>query len=542
MINFQFPCTEIADNLDTLFFSVKELLQKKRWFTQKHKKISGVTTEDYAIFENNALLLFAVLLSFHFEDSSDESFFVPYCLISETDVSCMPENAQAIKITCSDGVYFLFDGEVCSQYHRFVQEAMAGSRTIETREGFELNFSYTQGKKFDFIRAEPLQQPSSNVLSIWENESEKYVLKSYRKFVPNPEPEMLDVLDEGDFKNIPVLIGSVKYIRPEYTFYPAILFEYIENIGSEKSRLTGCASLLFSENLANRLKDAVRNGCDTKNKTLEIETEVKEIAHVLASFHKTLLSSKQPGFGTEKVSAADVEEWQQSSIGMEKQVDSIIEQNYKHVSGELRGLIDMYGEAHAKFEGIRSIITKPCGVDKSRIHQDMHLDQLLMASNTFYIIDLEGEPMRSGKEKFDKVHPLRDVGGICRSLGYVKHFTMLSMLEEDIDDISISDISSILVYGALSGHNAENLKIKLLADVCNAWEKEVLSFFIKAYFTSLNITSFDECADHVGFWMFEKALYELFYEAGNRPENISIPIEGVLKICSLFMNNKFELL
>jgi len=544
MINFQFSGIEIADNLDTLFSSVKELLQEKRWFTQKHKKISGITTEDYVVFEDNTLLLFAVLLTFHFEDSSEnsrESFFIPYCLIPETDAACMSESAQAIKITCSDGIYYLFDGEACGRYHRFVQEAMAARRTIKTRQGFSLSFSYTHDENFKFTRTEALQQPTSNVLSIWENESEKYVLKSYRKFVCNPEPEMLGVLDEGNFANIPVLIGSVKYMRPEYTFYPAILFKYIENTGNEKSRLTGCASALFSENLKKRLEEAAKNGCDTKNGILEIEAEVKKIANVLASFHKTLAASKQPNFGTEKVSTADIEKWQQSSRDMEKQVDSILKQLREHRSKDMSRFIDFYNLASTRFEGIRSMLLKPCGIDKSRIHQDMHLDQLLMANNTFYIIDLEGEPMRSGEEKFEKVHPLRDVGGICRSLGYVKHFTLLSILSKDIEDISIGLVSAILVADAFS-ILSEKFEFKLFADVCNAWEKEVLSLFIKSYFTSLNITSFDECADHVGYWMLEKALYELSYEAGNRPENISIPIEGVVKICSLFKNNKFELL
>ena len=53
-----------------------------------------------------------------------------------------------------------------------------------------------------------------------------------------------------------------------------------------------------------------------------------------------------------------------------------------------------------------------------RIHGDFHLGQILVSQSDAYIIDFEGEPLRSLEQRRRKTTPLRDVAGFLRSLDY----------------------------------------------------------------------------------------------------------------------------
>ena len=53
-----------------------------------------------------------------------------------------------------------------------------------------------------------------------------------------------------------------------------------------------------------------------------------------------------------------------------------------------------------------------------RIHGDFHLGQIFVSQSDAYIIDFEGEPLRSLEQRRRKTTPLRDVAGFLRSLDY----------------------------------------------------------------------------------------------------------------------------
>ncbi|MEX2184261.1 MAG: hypothetical protein WEC14_07415, partial [Chloroflexota bacterium] len=54
-----------------------------------------------------------------------------------------------------------------------------------------------------------------------------------------------------------------------------------------------------------------------------------------------------------------------------------------------------------------------------RAHGDLHLGQVLIASDGFRIIDFEGEPLSTPDERRAHRHPLRDVASMLRSLDHV---------------------------------------------------------------------------------------------------------------------------
>jgi maltose alpha-D-glucosyltransferase/alpha-amylase len=148
----------------------------------------------------------------------------------------------------------------------------------------------------------------------------------------------------------------------------------------------------------------------------------------------------------------------------------------------------------------------PRGV-KIRIHGDYHLGQVLVTRNDFVIIDFEGEPGHSLEQRRAKHSPLRDVAGMMRSFGYVQQSALRSV----------------------SHNEAEAAR---LAPLARAWELEVRAAFLSAYDAAARDAALYESLQvgqgMLGLFELEKALYELRYELGNRPNWIGIPLQGIL--------------
>jgi maltokinase len=136
-----------------------------------------------------------------------------------------------------------------------------------------------------------------------------------------------------------------------------------------------------------------------------------------------------------------------------------------------------------------------------RTHGDYHLGQALWTSEgDWLILDFEGEPARSVPERRRKRSPLRDVAGMLRSFAYAA---------------SASEIQA---------------GVSAPAD----WENECRSAFLEGYLATVEpeLPPAGEEAIRRLLTVFEleKAVYELRYELDNRPEWVSIPVAGILRM------------
>ncbi len=149
-----------------------------------------------------------------------------------------------------------------------------------------------------------------------------------------------------------------------------------------------------------------------------------------------------------------------------------------------------------------------------RIHGDYHLGQLLCTGNDFVIVDFEGEPIRALSERRIKRCPLRDVAGMLRSF----HYAAMSALLSEMPGAVLRPV------------DRQNL-----APWAEIWLNWVSASFLDGYLAQAREGAFlpQSPADVealLRIYLLEKALYEIGYELGHRPDWVAIPIEATERL------------
>lgn len=154
----------------------------------------------------------------------------------------------------------------------------------------------------------------------------------------------------------------------------------------------------------------------------------------------------------------------------------------------------------ARLERFEDIPSDPIA---TRVHGDLHLGQILVtlseggstAPLDFVLIDFEGEPARPLALRKGKRPPLADVAGMLRSF----HYAAMTIARETPAE----------------------------AERARAWFAEVRAAFLRGWSAAAPAVARDEEATTLDFCLLEKCIYEVSYEADNRPDWLAIPLEGL---------------
>ena len=129
------------------------------------------------------------------------------------------------------------------------------------------------------------------------------------------------------------------------------------------------------------------------------------------------------------------------------------------------------------------------------MHGDLHLGQVLFTRERYVLLDFEGEPARPLAERRLPDSPARDLAGLIRSIDYAAHFNAYSGRPGPADPARwAAEATEALLegYGPLDA-------------------QKVPAGWLDAY-------------------VLDKALYEVAYEANNRPGWAGIPRAAVTGI------------
>lgn len=142
---------------------------------------------------------------------------------------------------------------------------------------------------------------------------------------------------------------------------------------------------------------------------------------------------------------------------------------------------------------------------KTRVHGDYHLGQVLFTGKDFVIIDFEGEPGFSFSERRLKKSPLKDVAGMMRSIHYA-------------------------AFGKiLLNENYRDRDLEFLESWAEQWQHYVSRFYLGAYMDRMGMGATLSVENDllIRTFLLEKAIYELGYELNGRPDWTIIPLRGI---------------
>jgi maltokinase len=411
-------------------------------------------------------LLLLTLVQTRFATGTHELYQLPIALRPAERDGTAPD-----ELIARVGAWDVYDALAEPMEALALLRKVCGSDQIDTEEGC-FTFHCTEGfiPVSDDADARPMGVEQSNSSIVFDD---RLVLKAFRKLEPgvNPELEMLRFLTSHGFPSIAALQGWYEYE------------------GHALSSTLGVVQTFLPDAI-----DGWELALDEIVSAPEVFLErVAELGEVTALMHNVLGSDAgDPAFSPEEPSA-------EALSLLTATVDEDIERIFVRLPDDERvGPIAGRGQDVRERLAARSQLG--AGGRAIRTHGDYHLGQTLSTRRGWVVIDFEGEPARPLPERRQKRSPLRDVASMLRSFAYATSAVQI-----------------------MRGRRPPE-----------GFEDQARARFLEHYFQAVDPTLLPagEAAtvNLLSIFELEKAIYELRYELNNRPDWVSIPVAGIVRL------------
>jgi maltose alpha-D-glucosyltransferase/alpha-amylase len=178
-------------------------------------------------------------------------------------------------------------------------------------------------------------------------------------------------------------------------------------------------------------------------------------------------------------------------------------------------IFDCEDEVLRTFVDVLSVRT----AKRIRVHGDLHLGQVLSTGRDYVFVDFEGEPERSLSERRLKRSPMRDVAGMLRSYQYAAYSA--------VDDLVSRGVLELESSAELDHYQRAATRWAYWASL------SYLSGYLPGAREAGLLPNERDLEIDLRAHLLEKALYELRYELGNRPDWIHVPMLGLRWLLAL---------
>jgi maltose alpha-D-glucosyltransferase/alpha-amylase len=495
---------------------VPRFIASRRWFAGKGSPLKNVRVLDFASMKDrgggDAFLLPRVEVELG--NGERHAYFAPLAIEEGREEEAILAYAVA-RVRRGRQLGLLFGAASSTDFALSMVDAMREGAEIATDAGGRIRFQATSrlaemaDVEPDEIRRLGTEQSNTSIAL-----GQSMILKLFRRLQPGiqPEIEMGRFLTEvAGFPNAPELLGLMEHEDGDGTRTGlAVLQRFVRNQGD---------AWTYTLDTLRRELDQVALVPDEGAPPLnEVFGTYLVYARILGQrtgeLHRALgTPTDDEAFRAEPMTDADVRRAADDARAQGERAFAAMAAMRGRVSDEtaaaVQALLERRDECLALIERLAASVPD---AQKIRIHGDYHLGQVLIVQDDVMIVDFEGEPSRTTEERRAKASPLRDVAGIMRSFAYAAETAAREVGSR------FGETETMRVAGAARG-----------------WGELANAAFMEAYEAAAEGSPgwvADEAARErlLRLHLLGKALYEINYEADNRPDWIQTPIHGVLSI------------
>jgi len=494
----------------------------KRWYGGKASALKYIEVVDSFKIVSKKNTYYGVLLEVNFKEAFYQHYFMPLAFMSEEELDT---NTIIAPVIMNGHAGFLVDALHQEDFRKLLFDNIVNSSNktdskVKLHKGEKLVEKEYKSSKFMGVE-------QSNTSIIYNN---TLVLKIFRRIYisTNPDYEISRFLTERmDFKSSPAYMGSISVALSEGSITLGLMQELVPNQGDGWQFMLGEVDKIF-DNLKNKkikisklpdielfqrlkINDVPQEIIDWAG--LNIFLRIQTLARRTAEMHIALGSDIHETAFTPTTYNGDYTVWLKNRLTYQFQNRlNILENNLHKLDGLALELANQFLD-HKK--EIRKVFldfdwTKMKS-ERIRIHGDYHLGQVLVNGDDFYILDFEGEPESTIRDRKVKQPPMKDVAGMFRSF----HYSIYATIFNNKDKYPYEQ-EDLFKAGEILFKYFVGVYIKTYSDVSQAG--------------NLNIGYRKEIDFLLKYCLLEKAIYELGYELNSRPRWAVIPLTGIASI------------
>jgi maltokinase len=383
----------------------------------------------------------------------------------------LPARLRHARIGSHDGLE-IYDGLHDSALTRVLLDSIVDDRTVDL-----LRFCRVPGAELEAgLDSLVLTGEQSNTSLVF---GESAIFKVFRRVSPGPNPdlEVALALAQLGSSHIAEPYGWVETRMDGATTVLGILSGYL--------RAASDGWLLAATSVRDLYASDGARAADAGG---DFAGEAERLGAATAQVHRDLADA----FGRSELDPEAVREMAEQ---MFRRLDMAIA-----TVPELAPYEDKIGDAYSKL----AKLAEP--VPAQRVHGDYHLGQVMRTQTGWVVLDFEGEPASPLAQRRARSSPLRDVAGMLRSFDYAARHQLVTRPDADVRDHQ----------SGLGGQASD-------------WVRRNSDAFCLGY---AEAGGPDPAGNAVLLraLLLDKAVYEVIYEARNRPTWLPIPLESIAEL------------